>query len=118
MPPCQSTSSRTSARSLARRAFADRLPHEVIAETRKGYQAADWHEGLSAGRTEAREQAEGLADIPGVAGTLDTRRIARLLDQWPDEDWNSHEVQAHYRMTLLRGLSAGHFLRRASGVNR
>jgi asparagine synthase (glutamine-hydrolysing) len=105
-------------RSLARRAFADRLPEQVLAETRKGYQAADWHEGLTAARAVAREQAEGLADIPGVAGTLDTRRIDRLLDEWPEGDWNSHHVQAHYRLALMRGLSAGHFLRRASGVNR
>jgi asparagine synthase (glutamine-hydrolysing) len=104
-------------RALARRAFADRLPHKVIAETRKGYQAADWHEGLVAARGEAREQAAGLADIPGVAGTLDSRRLADLVENLPEGDWNSHHNQAHYRLALLRGLSAGHFLRRAAGSN-
>jgi asparagine synthase (glutamine-hydrolysing) len=37
-------------RSLARRAFADRLPPEVLRERRKGYQAADWFEGMSVSR--------------------------------------------------------------------
>jgi asparagine synthase (glutamine-hydrolysing) len=34
-------------RSLAKRAFADRLPRAVLNETKKGYQTVDWHEGLT-----------------------------------------------------------------------
>ena len=40
-------------RALARRALADRLPQAVLSEERKGYQAADWHEGLTAARTDS-----------------------------------------------------------------
>ena len=33
-------------RALARRALADRLPKQVLEETRSGLQVADWHEDL------------------------------------------------------------------------
>ena len=35
-------------RALARRAMADRLPREVVTERRRGLQAPDWHEALTA----------------------------------------------------------------------
>jgi asparagine synthase (glutamine-hydrolysing) len=110
-------------RSLARRAFADRLPASVLDETRKGYQAADWYEGVGAGLGEARDQMAGLDGIAGVAGTLDTPRLQALIEEWPQGGrppggWNSHENIARYRLALMRGLSAGHFLRKAAGSNR
>ena len=104
-------------RSLARRAFADRLPRSVVDETRKGYQAADWHEGLAAALGPAREEVGRIAAAPGAEGMIDTKRMRRLLDDWPQGDWNSHTIQANYRLAVLRGLSTGHFLRKASGSN-
>ncbi|HEY0414268.1 MAG TPA: asparagine synthase-related protein [Allosphingosinicella sp.] len=104
-------------RALARRAFADRLPDAVLGETRKGLQAADWHEGLAAGRAEAEEQAGRIGALPAAADILDTEKMAGLLEAWPEGDWNAPGVQAPYRLALLRGLSGGHFIRKASGAN-
>jgi asparagine synthase (glutamine-hydrolysing) len=105
------------ARALARDAFADRLPRLVLDETRKGYQAADWHEGLAAGRAELEEEVARIAALPEAEGILDTAMLQDLAGEWPDRDWNVGETQMRYRLALLRGVSSGHFLRKASGSN-
>jgi asparagine synthase (glutamine-hydrolysing) len=104
-------------RSLARRAFADRLPTIVVQEKSKGYQAADWHEGLCDAWTEAASEAIRIAKVPIASKILDTARMGRLLERRTAVDWNSFGAETEYRLALLRGLSAGHFLRRASGAN-
>jgi asparagine synthase (glutamine-hydrolysing) len=104
-------------RSLARRALADRLPAAVLGERRKGYQAADWHEGLSAARPQLDEELDRLARIPEAADLLDIARLRRLLDDWPDGGWHRDAVIEEYRLALLRGASAGSFIRKATGTN-
>ena len=104
-------------RSLARRAFRDRLPAEVLDERRKGYQLADWHEGLSAARPALEMEVERLRAVDPAGETLDLERMEKLLADWPEGGWHTDEVMRKYRLALLRGVSAGHFLRRASGSN-
>ena len=104
-------------RALARRALADRLPAEVLNAPLKGYQAADWHEGLSAARDEVAAEVERLAACAPASVALATERMQQLVRDWPQSDWNDHEVVEPYRLALLRGISAGHFLRRAVGSN-
>lgn len=104
-------------RSLARRALADRLPQAVLDEERKGYQAADWHEGLTAARDEVAAELERLTDFAPAAKTLDIGRMKRLVEKMPASGWERQDVRQAYRLALLRGLSAGHFLRKASGAN-
>jgi asparagine synthase (glutamine-hydrolysing) len=105
-------------RSLARRVLADRLPAAILEETRRGYQAADWHQAATAGRSELANQIERLKDCPPAAAALDLPRLRRLVADWPSDGWESDRVIAPYRNALLRGLSVGHFLWRASGRNR
>ncbi|WP_166038196.1 asparagine synthetase B [Sphingosinicella sp. YJ22] len=104
-------------RSLARRVLADRLPAAVVQERRKGLQAVDWHEGVAAARDEARLEAERIAAVDGAAEILETGKLGALLDDWPEGGWNSNKVTSRYRLALLRGLSGGHFLRKAAGSN-
>jgi asparagine synthase (glutamine-hydrolysing) len=106
---------RTSA--LAARAFADRLPPEVLEGRRRGLQAADWHEALTADRDNLRRELERFAEVPAAARLIDRARLAALVDDWPAGDWNSAEVSSAYRMLLLRATSIGHFLRKASSTN-
>jgi asparagine synthase (glutamine-hydrolysing) len=105
-------------RSLGRRALSDRLPAAVLAERHRGYQAADWHEGLSAARGGVAEEVARLAPCVPAARVLDIDRMRRLVADWPDSGWERREVMNAYRLALLRGVSAGHFLRRAAGSNR
>lgn len=115
--PVEEYLSEGQSRALARRAFADRLPKVVLQETRKGLQAADWHEGLTAGLEEATVEAGRIAAVPAAASLLDNSRIDRLLREMPEGDWNSPHNVAKYRLGLLRGLSAGSFIRKAIGTN-
>ncbi len=106
-------------RSLARRAMADRLPRTVIEERRKGLQAADWHEGLTAARRELIGEVEAIADCAEATEAIDAGLLQRLVDDWPKEGtWHQREVVSRYRLALLRGISAGRFIRQASGSNR
>ena len=105
-------------RALAKRALADRLPAAVLDEKKIGYQAADWHEGLTAVRGEAAAEIERFANCAPAAALLDVERLKRLMANWPTSGWERPDVRASYRLALLRGISAGHFLRKASGANR
>jgi asparagine synthase (glutamine-hydrolysing) len=104
-------------RSLAIRALRDWLPEAVLRERRKGYQAVDWHEALSKARGTVAEEIERLIPCPPAARTLDLDRLRTLAGNWPDGGWDKPEVMHAYRLALLRGLSAGHFLRKATGSN-
>jgi asparagine synthase (glutamine-hydrolysing) len=104
-------------RALGRRALADRLPPAVLNERRKGYQAADWHEGLTAARGAIEEEVARLAHCASAGETLDVARLRRLAKDWPDKGWERQKVVSAYRLALLRGVSAGHFLRKTSGAN-
>ncbi len=104
-------------RLLARRAFADRLPQIVLNERRKGYQAADWHEGLTAARSEMAMDIDRFAACPIAADTLDLSRMNALVEDWPAGGWNVPHRMRQYRLALLRGAGSGRFARWASGSN-
>ncbi|MCX8477813.1 MAG: asparagine synthase-related protein [Sphingomonas sp.] len=104
-------------RALGKRALADRLPEDVLAERRKGYQAVDWHEGLCAARGQLAEELGRLEDLPAVAGLLDLERLQSLLVDMPDTGWETRNTIEKYRLALLRGGAVAHFLRRASRTN-
>lgn len=104
-------------RALARTAFADRLPAAVAEERRKGYQAADWHEGLTAARDQIAEEVGRIAASAPACSAVDAARMERLVREWPTSGWTRQANVQKYRLALMRGVSAGHFARRASGSN-
>lgn len=103
-------------RFLPRLALADRVPAACLHHPLKGLQAVDWHEGLSAARSQVRDEIGRVAASP-AAGLLDLDRLRRLERDWPNGGWHRAEVAQSYRLALLRGLSAGHFVRKAAGSN-
>lgn len=104
-------------RALVRTAFADRLPAAILNERRKGYQAADWHEGLTAARDELGDELVRIQACAETATIVDTAKLTKLARDWPADSWNRPETVDKYRLALLRGVSAGHFVRKASGSN-
>ncbi len=104
-------------RSLARRVLSDRLPPMVVAEKRKGLQAVDWYEGVGAARGEASTEIERIGLAPGAKKVFEAEKLEELTAGWPDGNWNSNKVSTRYRLALLRGISGGHFLRKAAGSN-
>jgi asparagine synthase (glutamine-hydrolysing) len=105
-------------RALARRALADRLPKVVLDEPRKGLQAADWHEQLTAARDRIEAEIDRFNACPLASKMLDLPRLRQLVENWPAGGWERDEVSVPYRSALLRGIATGHFLRRATGGNR
>jgi asparagine synthase (glutamine-hydrolysing) len=104
-------------RMLARRAFAGRVAPEVISTRGKGYQAVDWHEGLTAARGALAEEIARLKACGPAANAIDLARLTRLVEDWPQDGWETEAVTSAYRLALLRAVSVGHFLRKASGSN-
>jgi asparagine synthase (glutamine-hydrolysing) len=104
-------------RMLAKRALADRLPSAVLEAPYKGYQAVDWHEGLTAGRGPLVEEIARLGSSSSAARVLAVNRLRKSVEEWPTGGWEKPAIVAEYRLALLRALSTGHFLRRATGAN-
>src|SRR6185295_7199554 len=96
-------------RSLARRTLADRLPKRVVEETRRGLQAADWHEMLSADRQRIAAEIKRLEACAPAARAIDLARLRRLVEDWPETGWERSEIVSAYRLALAAGLSTGHF---------
>jgi asparagine synthase (glutamine-hydrolysing) len=97
-------------RPLARAALADRLPQAVLDERRKGYQAADWHVGLSRDRPRIAELIERIAADEEASSVVDVACLRGLLESWPEGGWHRPEIVARYRVGMLQALAAGHFL--------
>jgi asparagine synthase (glutamine-hydrolysing) len=101
-------------RPLARAALSDRLPAEVLDAPNKGYQAADWHEGLTAALPAIKPLIEEIGDDPMAAALIDVDALRRLVAHWPTGGWNDRRTIGAYRIGLLKALVAGHFVVRAN----
>jgi len=65
-----------------------------------------------------REELTRIAAADQAVRMLDTGKMEALLDDWPEGGWHKPEVFQVYRLALLRGVSTGHFLRKAAQSNR
>jgi asparagine synthase (glutamine-hydrolysing) len=104
-------------RAVGKAALRDRLPDAVLDEPKRGYQASDWHIGLTGARASAAIELDLISGCDAAERTLDIKRMKELLEHLPNRDWHDPQVIRAYRLALLRGMSAGHFLRKASGSN-
>ena len=103
---------------LLRRAMADRLPAEILDCRTRGLQAADWYESTERDLPRIREELERLQAHPSAGQYLDLPALKASLDAWPRSGWHSRELEKRYRLKLLRGLSAGAFVRYVENDNR
>jgi asparagine synthase (glutamine-hydrolysing) len=101
-------------RPLARAALADRVPAAILTQKGKGYQAADWHEGVSANRPQMLDLIEEISSDPMASSLLDLNAMRRWILEWPTGGWEDARIMARYRTALLVGLSAGHFALKAN----
>jgi len=98
-------------RSLVRRAMVGRLPPEVLANYRRGLQAADWFERLTSVRHTLPAELDRLERCDLACRALDLARMRRLVEDWPDGGWDTDHVTHEYNCLLERGLMVGRFLR-------
>jgi asparagine synthase (glutamine-hydrolysing) len=103
---------------LIRRLVADLLPPEVLDVRTRGLQAANWYEAAGAGMSKMREVFAGLETHESVGDYIDLKAMREALDSWPEAGWEQFSVDAKYRLKLLRGISAGSFIRYVEDDNR
>jgi asparagine synthase (glutamine-hydrolysing) len=104
-------------RSLARRAFGDRMPAEVTNAMIRGYQAPDWYEGLDKDLPAIREELASIARCHGALSALDLDWLEQAVASWPTDGWERDDIIMRYRHGVQHGLSVGHFMRRVAGTN-
>jgi asparagine synthase (glutamine-hydrolysing) len=97
-------------RPLARAALADRVAPAVLHERRKGYQSADWHVGLTRDRAGLANILEALAANETASRLIDVERLQGLVRNWPQGGWADSRTIGAYRIGLLKGITAGHFI--------
>jgi len=95
-------------RSLIRRAMKDRLPPEVLANQRRGMQAADWFETVNAGRSRMIDELARLERCELAACALDLKRIGGFIRQMPELD--AGPASLNYYGILGLAFMTGSFL--------
>ena len=99
-------------RAVVRGAMADRLPAAIVHRTRRGEQLPDWLDVLTAARAELVGELEELSGHPVSRQLIDTDRLQRLVDRWPDRSACADPtVIRDYRLALLRALHVSRYLR-------
>jgi asparagine synthase (glutamine-hydrolysing) len=106
--PIEQLVSAGAARPLFDQAMADRIPRAVLASTRRGYQAADWHEVFT--RDEVAERFRVTRRNPLVATLINTEHVQRLIDGWPVSGWDDRSALYLYRNTVLGLVTLAEFI--------
>lgn len=100
---------------LARRVLADRLPPQVVNETRRGFQCPEFLHRMTLRRDAIVEGVEALERSPLASRVLDVPRLKRLAGNWPTDPATTSFNE--YGAVLNRGLHYGQFLRWIEGGN-
>jgi len=100
---------------LARRVLADRMPPEVLNETRRGFQCPEFLHRMTLQRAAIVEGVEALERSPLASRVLDVARLKRLAADWPSDAATTRFGE--YGAVLHRGLHVGRFLRWVEGGN-
>jgi asparagine synthase (glutamine-hydrolysing) len=98
-------------RSLVRRAMWAILPPHVLANRRRGMQAADWFEKLERRKPAINSEIADLARSALARRAIDFDRLQTALRNWPSGNWEKRRVIEEYQLALPRGLAVGRFLR-------
>lgn len=102
---------------FARQVLADRLPPEILNETRVGAQCPEWFSRLDLKREQLVRDVERLEASPMASRLLDVRRMKDLVTHWPKDDAEAHRRGKEYRLLLARGVHVGRFIRWVEGGN-
>ncbi|HEY0832748.1 MAG TPA: asparagine synthase-related protein [Azospirillum sp.] len=98
-------------RSFARRVLADRLPPEVVHNTRSGKQAPEWFHRLNRRRDALVAELERLNRSPLARRCLDLPRMKAIAADWPADVESGYARSPEFYSVLGRGVHIGQFLR-------
>ncbi len=102
---------------FARQLFADRLPREILDETRSGEQSPNWFELLDARKPIVAAEVERLESSRLASRLIDLPRLKRLLAEWPQDARTAQARMREYRYGLDRAVHVGQFIRWVEGGN-
>lgn len=102
---------------LARRAFADRLPADLLAQTGRGRQVGEWYQLGSLRRERTAAAVEGFAHSPLASRVLDIGRLKKLVDTWPKDADSARATERQHRYVLHYSVTIGAFLRWHEGLH-
>lgn len=104
-------------RGLAKRVLAGRLPDAQLHERRRGYQFADWHLAMRRSRDSLSQERDRSSQVDMAKDMLDMEALAETIAELDRGGTPDPATALKLRRGVLRGLAAGHFMRRASGSN-
>jgi len=94
------------------------LPEDILASKNRGAQSADWFPRLTRERNHIAEELKRLAKNSDVASIIDLRRLAAILDDWPDRQPPEFSFEAPpLFMALPQALGAAFFIESVTGLN-
>lgn len=104
-------------RRLSRRMFADRLPPEILMETRRGVQNTDWFLRLDCNRDAIAAELDRFEASPLACRLLDVPTLKRMLAALPRHIADAEEERHTYKDNFTRALRMGRFLSWYEGGN-
>ena len=102
---------------LARRALADRLPAELLAQRGRGRQVGEWYHLANLRREATAEAVERIARSPLASRVLDVPYLKKLVDTWPKDADSAIQTERQHRYVLHYSVTVGAFLRWHEGQN-
>ncbi|WEJ98688.1 MAG: asparagine synthase-related protein [Candidatus Sphingomonas phytovorans] len=104
---------------LLRRAMQGILPPELLAERRRGRQAANWCHAANAARSDIADELDRLVDHPDAAPFIDLDRLraGASREEWPVDTIVTDRLLAERQGLTLQTLAMGRFMRRFDGAN-
>lgn len=100
---------------LARRMFKGRMPDQVLHQTKRGQQNADWHLRIGQQRRELLEEIEQMSADPDLSTMLDLKRLRHTLETWDTIDPSARGQQVH--LAISRGITMARYVRYVRGTN-
>ena len=96
---------------LARRALADRLPAELLAQRARGRQVGEWYQLGNLRREHTAAAVDALARSPLASRVLDIAHLKKLVDTWPKDADSARATERQHRYVLHYSVTVGAFLR-------
>jgi len=102
---------------LAKRMAKGLVPEQIGSNPRWGFHHADWHLRIGRRRGELAHEVQRLSSQPEIAQLVDTRRLSRLLDEWPEETSTDPRVWEGLSMAIPSGVTMARFINYVNGRN-
>jgi asparagine synthase (glutamine-hydrolysing) len=102
---------------LIRRAMADKVPAEILANRRRGQQAANWLVTMSGSTSRIEQVLQRLERSSLATEALDLTRMREALQRIQNVRSDDPRAVMEYHAVLDSGLTMGSFLAWIEGVN-